>query len=158
MGNQYVNSSCLEAARIQHINKGLVALFFVIEVIKMFDENDNILLGSEEESLTGGSTDTPTDTISGGTSGNDTLSGNIDPVVDEEDDTTVPTTTVTFEDDSILNPEYVENVKQSQFGELYNRLVSDEQESQCAEFLAPQLIKQDRLYNHTFNAAFGQFY
>ena len=132
----------------------------------MFDENDNILLGSEDESLgggstdtlTGGGTDTPTDTLSGGSS--DTLSGNIDPVIDEDDTGKDKETNpvVTYEEDSILNPEYVENVKQSQFGELYNRLVSDEQESQCAEFLAPQLIKQDRLYNHTFNAAFGQFY
>lgn len=130
----------------------------------MFDENDNILLGSEDESLSGGST--PTDTLTGGT---DSITGgptgNIDPVIDEEeedtgddkDKDTNPVVTV-YEEDSILNPEYVANVKQSQFGELYNRLVSDEQESQCAEFLAPQLIKQDRLYNHTFNAAFGQFY
>ena len=125
----------------------------------MFDENDNILLGSEDESLGGGSTDTPTDTLTGGGS-SDTLSGGIDPVVDEDDTGKDKETNpvVTYEEDSILNPEYVENVKQSQFGELYNRLVSDEQESQCAEFLAPQLIKQDRLYNHTFNAAFGQFY
>lgn len=62
------------------------------------------------------------------------------------------------EEESILNPEYVKKVKESQFGELYGRLTSDEKESQCAEFLAPQLLKQDRLYKHTFNAAFGSFY
>ena len=128
----------------------------------MFDEEDT-LSGLENDTLTGGPTGSidpvadEEDDTTGGATPTGGLSGNTDPVVDEGDNQET-STVVAYEEDSILNPEYVAKVKQSQFGELYDRLVSDEQESQCAEFLAPQLIKQDRLYNHTFNAAFGQFY
>lgn len=107
--------------------------------------------GEEEETLTGGEETVPgggSDTTPGG--GNDTTPGGAN---DDEEEPVVVNT-----EDNILNPAYVQRVKQSQFGEIYSRLVSDEQESQCAEFLAPQLIKQDRLYDHTSKAAFGSFY
>lgn len=109
----------------------------------------------EEEEIGGGSTTTPGSTTTGQVGGG-TMVEEGEENEDEEEPQQQPTTV--NNEESILNPEYVKKVKQSEFGELYSRLVSDEQESQCAEFLAPQLIKQDRLYKHTFNAAFGSFY
>ena len=97
----------------------------------------------------------------------DELTGSGDSMIDEEDDNTTDTdiqdsTTDTDIQDTtttISKAAYTEeDVKNSQFGSIYKRLTSDGKESQCAEFLAPQLMKQDRLFKHTYNAAFGSFY
>lgn len=115
--------------------------------------------GEEEETVTGGAGG---DSVTGGDSvgGGDSVVGGGDTVTGGTDSgTTVESSTVITDSmgstDTILNPAYVEKVKSTTFGSLYTRLTSDEKESQCAEFLAPQLVKQDRLFKHSFNAAFG---
>ena len=75
-------------------------------------------------------------------------------IQDTTTDTDIQDTTTTISKAAYTE----EDVKNSQFGSIYKRLTSDGKESQCAEFLAPQLMKQDRLFKHTYNAAFGSFY
>ena len=124
---------------------------------------DELLFDTNEgEVLDSGNDTTGNDSIGGGSTGGGPI-GSVEPMIDEGDEedekeTQTSETVVDTGEENINNPAYVKKVKEGQFGEIYNRLVSDEKESQCAEFLAPQLIKQDRLYKHTFNAAYGQFY
>lgn len=119
--------------------------------------DDEVIDGGDDTTETDdeGTTETGTDDTS---SGDTSTSGSDDDSTSGSSSEGETSATVVNDEESILNPEYVKKVKESQFGELYGRLVSDEKESQCAEFLAPQLVKQDRLYEHTFKAAFGSFY
>ena len=97
----------------------------------------------------------------------DTIDGE-DTSVEDDNTTNNPVVDNGNENDDDENSSVAENtlvsavsidtvgVEETRFGSLYSRLTVDG-ESKCAEFLAPRLILQDRLAEHTEMATFGQF-
>ena len=121
-----------------------------------YDDTDDDELTGSGDSMIDEEDDNTTDTdIQDSTTDTDIQDSTTDTdIQDTTTDTDIQDTTTTISKAAYTE----EDVKNSQFGSIYKRLTSDGKESQCAEFLAPQLMKQDRLFKHTYNAAFGSFY